>query len=460
MRLRKPALRRQDKGEDVVRLQRALTELGYDVGECDGEFGYLTQDGLRQFQREHRLRVDGIAGPQVRAMLYHPELQSTRTVHVVKRDESLIEVARQYGVTVEYLRRSNRLSRRRRLYEGQRLILRCRTVLAHTDQLVDARGIDFILRRTGQAMTGFGAVHLRLNEQGEGDLTWEAEALEVCQKRRIGTYAVVHTWDEDGHTVGGLGAILSSRQRRAQFYESLKEVVRLPGLFAVLIDSGPVRYGDGARFLRWIAGTAGIVRQARLKLYVSIPVFQPGLRGRLGAADLDAARLARYVDGLVVQGHWPTTWGEPMPSIDTLHYNLRRLRRNVPSWKLLLGLWLGAREHAGSPAGMRNLSYQQGMALAYANRQKPAWNEAKALLSCSWTETETEEETPTPKQLWIAGSRSIEAKLHLIERHNLAGIVLGPLGGEDTRIWQRLPRFLAACQHDRSGVDIRIGKDR
>ena len=50
------------------------------------------------------------------------------------------------------------------------------------------------------------------------------------------------------------------------------------------------------------------------------------------------------------------------------------------------------------------------------------------------------------KELWIAGSGSVEANMRLVERHNLGGILLGPLGGEDIRVWQRLPRFLTACR--------------
>lgn len=456
MLLRKSALRLHDRGEDVVRLQRALSQLGYDVGECDGEFGYLTQDALMQFQREHRLRVDGIAGPEVRAMLFHPELQSTRTVHIVRKDEALTDIARQYGVAVEFLQRSNRLSRRRRLYEGQRLVVRCRTVLGFTDKLVNARGIDFVLRRTGQTLTGLSAVHLRLNDSGEWIRTAETEALDVCRERGVGMFALVHARGEDGQAHNEFGAFLTTKKRWQAFYAALKEIVRIPDVFAVYVDVGPIRFGDGARFLRWIVGAAEIVRAAGLKLYVGIPVFRPGVRGRLGAAELDARQLARHAHGLVLQGHWPTTWGDPVPSLSTLQHNLRRLCRQVPSWKIVLGMPLDAREYDGASKTVRALSYQQGMALAYTQRQKPAWDDEKAVLSCAWSDAET----GAMKELWIAGSGSVEANMRLVERHNLGGILLGPLGGEDIRVWQRLPRFLTACRHDRGGMDIRIGMNR
>lgn len=456
MLLRKSALRLHDRGEDVVRLQRALRELGYDVGECDGEFGYLTQDALMQFQREHRLRVDGVAGPQVRAMLFHPELQSTRTVHVVQKGETLTEIARRYGVTVEYLQRSNRLSRRRRLYEGQRLVVRCRMVFGFTDRFTDARGIEFVLRRTASMLTGFSAVQFRLDESGNWVRTADPEALRVCRDRGTGMFALVHTRGEHGPGDDTFGAFLANKKRWKAFFEGLKEIVRIPDVFAVCVDVGPIRFGDGARFSRWIASTAEMVRGGGLKFYVGIPVFRPGMRGRLGAAELDVRRLARHAHGLILQGHWPTTWGEPVPSLATLQHNVRRLCRQVPSWKVMLGMSLDAREYDEASKTVRTFSYQQGMALAYIQRQKPAWDDDKAVLSCAWPDAETGK----MKELWIASSGSAEAMVRLVERYHLGGIFLGPLGGEDIRIWQRLPRFLAACRHDRGGMDIRIGMNR
>ncbi|WP_116043025.1 N-acetylmuramoyl-L-alanine amidase [Amycolatopsis palatopharyngis] len=52
-------------GDDVFALQDRLTELGYDVGRPDGVFGPQTEHGLRNFQRDYGLVVDGICGAAV-----------------------------------------------------------------------------------------------------------------------------------------------------------------------------------------------------------------------------------------------------------------------------------------------------------------------------------------------------------------------------------------------------------
>ncbi|SFA81018.1 N-acetylmuramoyl-L-alanine amidase [Amycolatopsis marina] len=52
-------------GDDVFALQDRLTELGYDAGRPDGVFGPQTEHGLRNFQRDYGLVVDGICGAAV-----------------------------------------------------------------------------------------------------------------------------------------------------------------------------------------------------------------------------------------------------------------------------------------------------------------------------------------------------------------------------------------------------------
>lgn len=50
-------------GEDVLALQRHLNRMGFDCGKEDNHFGPLTNQGLRDFQRNVGIAVDGIAGP-------------------------------------------------------------------------------------------------------------------------------------------------------------------------------------------------------------------------------------------------------------------------------------------------------------------------------------------------------------------------------------------------------------
>lgn len=65
----RPTLRRGSEGHEVKLLQKNLNHLGIrdDAGnklEKDGEFGKLTEQALRRFQKLYKLEIDGIYGPK------------------------------------------------------------------------------------------------------------------------------------------------------------------------------------------------------------------------------------------------------------------------------------------------------------------------------------------------------------------------------------------------------------
>ncbi|MEX0955081.1 MAG: N-acetylmuramidase domain-containing protein [Rhizobiaceae bacterium] len=61
-------LRRGSHGKAIIDLQHALSAAGYAL-QADGRFDERTEAALRQFQRDHGLGVDGIAGPRTLSAL-------------------------------------------------------------------------------------------------------------------------------------------------------------------------------------------------------------------------------------------------------------------------------------------------------------------------------------------------------------------------------------------------------
>jgi peptidoglycan hydrolase-like protein with peptidoglycan-binding domain len=58
-----PTLRKGSTGNPVRRAQKRLTLAGYDTGGVDGIFGAKTESGVKTFQGDQGLAVDGIVGP-------------------------------------------------------------------------------------------------------------------------------------------------------------------------------------------------------------------------------------------------------------------------------------------------------------------------------------------------------------------------------------------------------------
>lgn len=56
------ALRRGDRGDDVISVQKKLKNWGYYNGSVDGVFGAQTEDAVITFQRKNGLTADGVVG--------------------------------------------------------------------------------------------------------------------------------------------------------------------------------------------------------------------------------------------------------------------------------------------------------------------------------------------------------------------------------------------------------------
>jgi N-acetylmuramoyl-L-alanine amidase len=70
-------LSRGSRGPEVQELQSKLSQLGYSVGTADGKFGPKTEAAIRSFQKDHGLKVDGLAGTQTIKELKRLTGQST-----------------------------------------------------------------------------------------------------------------------------------------------------------------------------------------------------------------------------------------------------------------------------------------------------------------------------------------------------------------------------------------------
>ena len=60
-----------DSGEDVIALKTRMYELGYfSTDQFSDEFNKITRDRLKELQKKNKLKADGIATPEVQALIF------------------------------------------------------------------------------------------------------------------------------------------------------------------------------------------------------------------------------------------------------------------------------------------------------------------------------------------------------------------------------------------------------
>lgn len=91
-----------DAGPEIVEMQQALLDLGYDVV-ADGDFGPGTVAAVREFERSHGLAADGIVGPEVYQTLMGRKFPNVSRGTGASSYRRLISLAKQYlGVPYVY----------------------------------------------------------------------------------------------------------------------------------------------------------------------------------------------------------------------------------------------------------------------------------------------------------------------------------------------------------------------
>jgi GH24 family phage-related lysozyme (muramidase) len=83
-----PILKRESRGNDVARLQRALAAAGFDVA-ADGIFGAQTDAAVKRFQAARGLVTDGVVGPLTWQALRGPRASAVRTLQGARASGAL-----------------------------------------------------------------------------------------------------------------------------------------------------------------------------------------------------------------------------------------------------------------------------------------------------------------------------------------------------------------------------------
>ncbi|MEN6414288.1 MAG: NlpC/P60 family protein [Veillonellales bacterium] len=72
------AFQEGDRGQEVAIIQQQLNALGYNAGSADGDYGFVTQNAVKSFQRDRGLDADGVVGTQTYRALMGRDIPASR----------------------------------------------------------------------------------------------------------------------------------------------------------------------------------------------------------------------------------------------------------------------------------------------------------------------------------------------------------------------------------------------
>lgn len=433
---RVPRLRLGVKGAHVLTLQQQLAQKGYNPGPADGVFGYLTQDAVLLFQADYGLRVDGVVGANVWELLTLCEKAPMPQVYVLGAGESISDAARALGTNKEALRRMNRLSVKAKGYPGQRLVCRRRYVLATLG--VNWRSTH--LRLLTKWADNISAIAIPASILGTKDAVLHPLSDEVAAlAKQAGWQMWLTLYAESTKTEAGV-SFWRSAQATVQAAVELAKEYRA-GLW---IDIRTLCWGEGPRLLGLVRKVRTALVSVKCPVMVSLPLPPSGARWRQWLTDLDYPGFAAAANRLVLTEQR----ANPPSSYASERQRYQEVIRQTAAWRTMLNVDLEAEERDANGCLQATIPYSVALTRAYTQRKRPEWESERCLLKA----------TLDDHVLWIPNRQTARIRLDTVNRLGMAGVVLGPVGDGDQRIWSLIsshfPTFRGIVQNesDRPGI--------
>ena len=236
--------------------------------------------------------------------------------------------------------------------------------------------------------------------------------------------------------------ILSNTDKREHIIKQLLAYVAMYNLDGINIDFEAVRQDNAENFLQFMRELSPYMKEQGVVL--SVDMFVP-----LYTRYYNRTELAKTVDYMMIMAydehHNSSPVSGPVASIGFVEAGIVATLEEVPSHKVVLGL----------PYYVRIWREEQGEEL-YVSTRNVGMNFARKIfsdagatfewqedLACYYAEyTVIENGNTVTYRTWLEDLRSIEEKLKLINKYDLAGVAGWQKGLEDYEVWPLLEQYL------------------
>jgi spore germination protein YaaH len=239
----------------------------------------------------------------------------------------------------------------------------------------------------------------------------------------------------DGVWDGALiSRIIADSTLRSVNINSLVALVESNGYDGIDLDYEDLAASDRAAFSAFVVTLADALhaRGKLLTVNVYAKTSEPGTWDGPVAQDWTVVgEVADQVRIMTYEYHWASSGPGPIAPIDWVAQVLSFARSVIPAAKIMQGVpfygydWIG---QAGTP-----LVWQEAMALAGQHGAPIGWDANAAAPWFEYVAARRQRHT-----VWFENGSSVDAKLSLANTHDIGGVSLWRLGGEDPDVWSRL----------------------
>lgn len=233
-----------------------------------------------------------------------------------------------------------------------------------------------------------------------------------------------------------IDTILSDPSLRAKSIDSLEAYIKKYNLDGVNIDFEMVPAGDRDNLTAFMRELSARLRPQGYT--VSMDVFPKQDETNDVSVAYDYGALAQYVDKIMLMTYdCHGTWSDagPIADINWVEKCLKYALQFIPKEKIYLGI--AGYGYDWSRKGVESLEYKPIMDLAQRFDAHVQFDDQSKSPYFNYTGSDG-----VDHQVWFENSQSLQYKVNLVNKYDIAGVALWKLGDEDPADWQVLKNNL------------------
>jgi len=364
-------------------------------------------------------------------------IPSPSGTHVVQRGESLWAIARRYGVSVQSIAEANQIANPALIYAGQVLIIprRSAEVNGYITRMGPSGGqiVDY----TGNYLTYASPFSYSIQPDGNLNMLNDADVLAAAGREAVLPMMVITNFGETGFNSELANAVLSSTQVQDRLLDNVMKTMRQKGYRALNIDFEYLYPRDREPYNQFLLRTVNRLRPEGYVVSTALaPKTSADKTGLLYEAH-DYPAHGRIVDFVILMTYeWGWVGGPPwaVAPINEVRRVLNYAVTAIPRNKIMMGVPLYGYDW--------KLPFIQGTTRAEIITPQEAIRRAArygANIQYNYLYQAPfffyTDENGATHEVWFEDARSVQAKYNVVKEYGLRGVSYWELNLEFPQNW-------------------------
>lgn len=269
-------------------------------------------------------------------------------------------------------------------------------------------------------------------EEGTISSLASIDYVQKAKSRGMEVWGLIDNFNENVSTLN----VLSSRASRQHIIQKLLEEAKRVGLDGINVDFEALTEEEASHFIQFIRELSIVCRKNNLVLSIDNPVPQ-------FTSFYNRKEQGIVADYIIIMGYDEHTTGSAeagsVASLSFVEEGITQTLAEVPKEKVINGVpfytrfW---REAVNGTLYTEVMSMEQASQYVQDKGMEVYWNKD---VSQNYAEVTTDDGV---EKIWLEDEQSLEAKMQLIQKYELAGVAEWKLGFERADVWDIISRYM------------------